>query len=1209
MSGQSETQRGSLRAFIEMSRNIILQGQLLTGVRACTRSAAEWLDQQAHDHRSGVRCISIPGDPRERARFVRDWYARNRRQAAQGGLASVLVLPLLAQAAETSESGQTVSVLAIRGVVDWILQDDDSLALVLRGGQVVRIDAADVTTDGDQIEVDVDAVLAKGLELDGLDASRLIKLEALEMVDTAELNPDGSATLTMVDGVRMRLDPAAVSVVDGSVMATTEQARQHGLLDGQVTGGGRGEESWIPQVDTTLVALGAAGVGGIALALGSSGSDSSNGAGPPGMPTFSSSGYVIDGYLADAVVSRGSASVRTDDNGFFQDLGSTPDNPIVVTGGIDISTGQNFTGTLLAPGSATVVTPLTSLVQAAIQAGASPEQAIQGVVARLGLSSQLANPSADTWLLDFDPIAAVADGGSNAELGLQTLKAGVQLASLLQVAAQGNAEGYAQLTQSFAEGLLAGSFDFTSAANIQNFLAAAGASADVQARAGAIAAANQAIADASELAEIAVLQQAIVRDVPGIVPEGLPGDQSPPAPDLTFPEVLGATSLLDGATLLVELPAGTQLPAGARLTVTQLEGDDGQVRVRTVAFDGNSAELVLDGAYLQSLSGGALTLQAFVSVPGLGVTSGLVEVTATINPLLELNAAADPQATLVAVAQLQALQVLPEIGFAELAEGQRLAVAEALLAARPPAGWEDVSALASQYVEQLAALLGPAGLLEQINLAETPAELDSILTEALAALGIDLPGLAELGAGTRQALLGDIIANRPAGGYESAAELQAVVEPLVDFYVFAQALQTAVNEGDVEALDPAGFAAALEGVQGLSLSGGMLDAESIAALQQVFEQLAVLQTEQPQQFAAVATLSLGLAGGGLTAAAFTDLLTQAEAALGGETLRWQGSRLTDVELQRVGEIFGALSEDAQQAVVDNFDTFSFDPLLSPLLEVRNAMLDGLIVEIQGATLPPGSLALRNTTVALLEDARDDALTVEDFAPGGRIDQIRDGLAAAENQGFELTFASITLTSEQLQSWLDAFNSFSPAGQEALLSAIDAGFNLDISRGLVAEVNAAEDLAAMLEALDTVATVEEVLGGDQLLPRELASEEARTAYAEALLDLRASAGGQFQDFDALLAASETALASIDAGETGAQQVDLLTFAAGGQESADGLLDEQEDLELLIAGVQDQPATWDTQPDAGTGGAGDDPVLLLDNSMTFTDPDPYDPGLHS
>ena len=137
-------------------------------------------------------------------------------------------------------------------------------------------------------------------------------------------------------------------------------------------------------------------------------------------PPEAADGYVIDGYVSGATVSRENGSgppVTTDANGYFTGLTGT--GPMIASGGIDVVTGQEVGFTMRAPEGATVISPLTTLVQALVDGGESTAAAYDSVAAKLGLTvTQL---QSDPW----------ASSGSE---DLATIKAAVQVASLLSAA-------------------------------------------------------------------------------------------------------------------------------------------------------------------------------------------------------------------------------------------------------------------------------------------------------------------------------------------------------------------------------------------------------------------------------------------------------------------------------------------------------------------------------------------------------------------------------------------------------------------------------------------------------------------------------------------------------------------------------------------------------------------------------------------------------
>lgn len=142
------------------------------------------------------------------------------------------------------------------------------------------------------------------------------------------------------------------------------------------------------------------------------------------------SGTAIDGYLQGATVTRVNGtgnSVLTDANGNFSGLSGT--GPIQVSGGYQLVGGQQlpFQGTLVAPAGSKVVTPITTLIQAVVDSGQTPEDALAFVTQKLQLP-------AGFDVLNTDPIAVANDPGASPaakEAALDVFKTGVAVATVL----------------------------------------------------------------------------------------------------------------------------------------------------------------------------------------------------------------------------------------------------------------------------------------------------------------------------------------------------------------------------------------------------------------------------------------------------------------------------------------------------------------------------------------------------------------------------------------------------------------------------------------------------------------------------------------------------------------------------------------------------------------------------------------------------------
>ena len=120
-----------------------------------------------------------------------------------------------------------------------------------------------------------------------------------------------------------------------------------------------------------------------------------------------------DGYLVGATVSYQNGSgtpVTTDALGGFTLTGGS--GAIMLTGGIDSATGLPFTGTLTAPAGSTIISPLTTLVEAvAVAAG---DTSAAGIAAANALVVQAFGLPAGVDLTSFDAEGGLTDTGQSA---------------------------------------------------------------------------------------------------------------------------------------------------------------------------------------------------------------------------------------------------------------------------------------------------------------------------------------------------------------------------------------------------------------------------------------------------------------------------------------------------------------------------------------------------------------------------------------------------------------------------------------------------------------------------------------------------------------------------------------------------------------------------------------------------------------------------
>jgi hypothetical protein len=363
------------------------------------------------------RRVYLPRDAALRARFLRGWAKRNLRRAAAGLGGLALVLPL-AGMAEAQDEG-LVDLAVVEGVSGSAITEGGDLVITLDNGETLR--------------------LAQGSFSVGPDGGIFVAQPVADQILAAAMEADGAGGA-------------------GGGLA--------GLLGGGLA----------------LGALGAAGGGGGAGA-GGAGPDT-GGSGPDPAPQLA---YVVDGYLSGATVfgdannngiqDPGETSTTTQADGSFDSSLFADGVPLVARGGVDISTGETFTGTLKAPAGSTVVTPLTTVVQTIIASDTSgtpptPQEAAASLAASLGLQGDLLN----------DDPSAVAETGD-----LSQLQAAAKIAAvinLVSAAAPDNPDAavdgvLAALAQDLSDG--EGGDPFDDPAAIQTALAAAGQAIQVSA--------------------------------------------------------------------------------------------------------------------------------------------------------------------------------------------------------------------------------------------------------------------------------------------------------------------------------------------------------------------------------------------------------------------------------------------------------------------------------------------------------------------------------------------------------------------------------------------------------------------------------------------------------------------------------------------------------------------------------------------------------
>ena len=128
--------------------------------------------------------------------------------------------------------------------------------------------------------------------------------------------------------------------------------------------------------------------------------------------TPTSDGQVVDGYISGATVfadangdgvwEPGEATTTTDSAGNFTLQNAS--GQLVMTGGVDISTGLAFTGTMTAPSGYKIVSPLTTVVNALLPANPSAAD-LQNAESKV-LTAFHVTLGAGQTLSTLDPVAA-----------------------------------------------------------------------------------------------------------------------------------------------------------------------------------------------------------------------------------------------------------------------------------------------------------------------------------------------------------------------------------------------------------------------------------------------------------------------------------------------------------------------------------------------------------------------------------------------------------------------------------------------------------------------------------------------------------------------------------------------------------------------------------------------------------------------------------
>jgi hypothetical protein len=242
------------------------------------------------------------------------------------------------------------------------------------------------------------------------------------------------------------------------------------------------------------------------------------------------SGKVVDGYVAGArifVDSNGDGIAQdTEDTGLLTDAQGgfagevSAAGPIIALGGTNVDTGLPNVLPLRAPQGATVVSPITTLVQSMVDQGSTASEAASRVGQVFGLTPSLN-------LLTFDPMDSATDDAQ--ALAVHKLNVQLALAGTLAVSLAGDANELADTLAQVVQQHTGGSLDLSQSALIEQVLAPVLGGEQAQSVSSALGTALQSVASSTSQTQVAQTQQTIAQAYTEAIP------------DRTAPQLLSST--------------------------------------------------------------------------------------------------------------------------------------------------------------------------------------------------------------------------------------------------------------------------------------------------------------------------------------------------------------------------------------------------------------------------------------------------------------------------------------------------------------------------------------------------------------------------------------------------------------------------------------------------------------------------------------------
>jgi hypothetical protein len=307
--------------------------------------------------------------------------------------------------------------------------------------------------------------------------------------------------------------------------------------------------------------------------------------------------------------------IQSNASGDFFLPSSLPKGAMVATGGVNVDTGVPNNVVLKAPEGATIINPLTTMVQAVMDkpgnAGLSPEAASMTVAAGMGLP-------ADLDMTTYDPIAA-GEGGSSDPIALAVQKAAAQVATLVSLAS-GSTAVIDNLAIQFASAAESGiTVNLSDSSTLNSVLAGVTVDAEKQA---SMADAMNTIATSESLSAITSAQAQVLDKVapkaPTVTVAEVTNDTTPSLRiglDITSTDgsaaVVGDTVivLVDGAQVATLALTAADIAQGfATLDLPALTAGPHQIAARQIDAAGNASAQAANDAVLIDLSAPTATL-------------------------------------------------------------------------------------------------------------------------------------------------------------------------------------------------------------------------------------------------------------------------------------------------------------------------------------------------------------------------------------------------------------------------------------------------------------------------------------------------------------------------------------------------------------------------------------------------------------------------